>query len=116
MFCFRGGERQFNVVAAAPRIVVVAPPDRHDGGAHGHAAEGDEKAEQQQSERRRRRTIGEDQVAQPIRIERDQPAEQQCGRGRADGEIDGKKSQQRLPEYAYRSSAGIGLRVPLTWS
>ena len=39
--------------------------------------------------------VGEDQVAQAARIERDEPAEHQHGGAYADGEIDGEEAEQR---------------------
>ncbi len=81
---------------------VVGAPDRHDRGTHGYAAEGDDQSKEQQPRRDKRRAIGHDEIAQPMRIEREQPAKHQRGRRHADGKIDRKQPEQRLAEKADR--------------
>ena len=51
---------------------------------------------QQQAERHSGRTVGEDEVAQSVRIEREQSAEHQHGRRRTQREINGEQAKQWL--------------------
>src|SRR6185312_416782 len=87
--------------AAAALLALRLAAERHDGGAHGHAAEGDDEAERQQRQRRAAVTVGRDQAAQIAGIERQQAAEHEHGKPRADREIDGEQADQRQAKEAH---------------
>ena len=93
--------------AAAALLALRLAAERHDGGAHGHAAEGDDEAERQQRQRRAAVTVGRDQAAQIAGIERQQAAEHEHGKPRADREIDGDR---RISGRRKRRMAAISRR------
>lgn len=109
------GERAGLTASAVPRIIcargcraaaaVAVAADRHDGTPHHHAAEGDDKSEQQQAERHSGRTVGEDEVAQSVRIEGEQSAEHQHGRRRTQREINGEQAKQWLAKKTHGSGS-----------
>ncbi len=86
--------------------------EAHDGGAHRGRAERDDEAEQQKPKRRRRRAVSENQIAQSVRIERQQPAQHQDGSGHARGEVDEQEAkgsgQLSVCEVIYSLRDAIG--------